>query len=114
MTAILPRFDFKCSPVEDIDHICWDDIVALAASAAGSQGVVFVQLGGTNAGAVVLKCSTSICGEIVATAFAKSLGIPGPKLRLLRRDFEQKMLTEIATKEELFQSHVTGKLKKFY
>lgn len=78
------KFDFSTPPA-DIDNIKWKDMEGCmkTESDEGAQGVIFVKI--KNQGAVVLKSSMELAGEVFSTRIARQLGIPGPKMRIIGR-----------------------------
>ena len=63
--------------------ICrWEDADYVMKTEDGSQGVLFVHIKGQ--GALVLKSSMGLAGEVFATVVARQMDIPGPQMRVIQ------------------------------
>jgi len=81
------KFDFKGAiPVLDLSKIDWASTKGVERSESGAEGVFFVQ---TGEGAVVIKGSKSMAGEVFSSLLTMYFGISVPKCRILKNEGEE-------------------------
>lgn len=94
------EFNFDTEPANVDGNLQWDKAIGCSKAPDGSAGVLFVQLA---EGAVVVKGSNSLASEVFATSVARSLGIPGPRMRVVAmRSEEGKVLKAMIQKLDQF------------
>jgi hypothetical protein len=72
---VLREFNMASKPIEDIQRIPWDDILAIKISESGSTKVLFIE---TSSGSVVLKTSGEIGLDCFMNRFALCIQVPCP------------------------------------
>eukprot|EP00401_Gymnodinium_catenatum_P063170 CAMPEP_0117475494 /NCGR_PEP_ID=MMETSP0784-20121206/9825_1 /TAXON_ID=39447 /ORGANISM="" /LENGTH=628 /DNA_ID=CAMNT_0005269745 /DNA_START=1 /DNA_END=1888 /DNA_ORIENTATION=+ len=74
-------------PCDVLEELPWESCVGVQRSAAGSEGVLFVELPGKVA--VCVKAPNKVAGEYFGSVLCQSLGIRCPQMRIIRTDSDE-------------------------
>lgn len=116
VTDIEWKFDFfKLQSIHSLERISWKAALGIQKSTSGSSGVYFVEL---PEGAVVVKGSSSIGGEMFCSMLGQELGLPAPQCRILRRDSEEgrcmyESLVELDDLQPIYRTARQGLFREF-